>query len=85
MDCARWRSADAAALPPEAAQDLEEVSDEDLHRGPGRGQLHSDEERLEAISLSIKVSCCSTSPNLLFIAKLLTRFSTYTEKYDTRF
>ena len=59
MDCARWRSADAAALPPEAAQDLEEVSDEDLHRGPGRGQLHSDEERLEAISLSIKVSCCS--------------------------
>ena len=39
------------------------MSDEDLHCGPGRGQLHSNEERLEAISLSIKVSCCSTSPD----------------------
>ena len=37
VDCSRWRAADAPSIPPEAAQNLEEMSDEDFHRGSSGG------------------------------------------------
>ena len=62
VDCP-WRgTAHAASLPSQATQNMEKVSHENLHGGSGRGQLNSDEERLEAVSLSIKVSPISCCP-----------------------
>ena len=62
VDCSRWRAFDAPSFPPEAAQNLEEMSDEDFHRGPSRGQLDTNEKRLETVSISTQASCVEDDP-----------------------
>ena len=57
VDCSRWGAPDAPSIPSEAAQNLEEMSDEDLHRGSSGGQLDTNEKRLETVSLSTQASC----------------------------
>ena len=56
VDCSRWGAVDAPSIPPEAAQNLEEMSDEDLHRGSSGGQLDTNEKRLETVSISTQAS-----------------------------
>ena len=55
MDRSRRRITDAAALPPQAAPDLEELQAPDLQRRSGDGQLHPDEERSQDIPLPTQV------------------------------
>ena len=55
VDRARRRPPHAAALPPHAAQDLEELQDEDLQHRAAGGQLHPDEEGPQDVPLPPQV------------------------------
>ena len=56
MDRSRRRVADAFAVPPETASDMEELQAENIQRGSARGQLNPNEKRPQDFPLPLEVS-----------------------------